>query len=76
MKSAKLFKNGKSQAVRLLKEFRFESGEVYIKKVGRSVVLTPKDNYWDSLFENLDEFSKDFMAERNQPEIQKRADFE
>ncbi|MHB1646851.1 MAG: type II toxin-antitoxin system antitoxin VapB [bacterium] len=75
MKSAKLFQNGKSQAVRLLKEFRFESGEVYIKKVGRSVVLTPKDDYWDSLFESIGKFSKDFMAERNQPEIQKRADF-
>ncbi|MHB1646171.1 MAG: type II toxin-antitoxin system antitoxin VapB [bacterium] len=72
MKTAKLFQNGKSQAVRLLKEFRFETSEVYIKKVGRSVILTPKDDYWDSLFESVDKFSKDFMVERNQPEMQKR----
>lgn len=75
MKSAKLFQNGKSQAVRLLKEFRFETDEVYIKKVGRSVILTPKDDYWDCLFKNIDKFSKDFMSQRNQPEIQKRAYF-
>jgi len=68
--TAKLFKNGQSQAVRLPKEFRFEnSDEVFIKKVGDKVILFPKDSKsaWQSMFESLDEFSSDFMNEREQP---------
>lgn len=56
--TAKLFKNRQSQAVRLPKQFRFENlKEVFIKKVGNSVILTQKsgDN-WDNFFENLDNF--------------------
>lgn len=42
MNTAKLFINGKSQAVRLPKEFRFEGKEVYIKKTKEGVLLLPK----------------------------------
>ena len=72
MKTAKLFQNGQSQAVRLPKEFRFAGDEVFIKKSGSAVVLIPITNSWDSLFDSLDKFTKDFLAERNQPEQQKR----
>ena len=72
MKTAKLFQNGQSQAVRLPKEFRFEGGEVFIKKSGSAVVLIPIVNSWDSLMGSLDKFSKDFMADRDQPKQQKR----
>ena len=72
MKSAKLFKNGKSQAVRLPKEFKFEGSDVYIKRVGRIVMLIPKDDPWGSLLSSLDEFSDDFIAERKQPALDKR----
>jgi antitoxin VapB len=72
MKTAKLFKNGQSQAVRLPKEFRFEGEEVFIKKSGDTVVLFPTDRSWESLFGSLDKFSKDYMAEREQPGPQKR----
>jgi len=41
MPNAKLFMNGRSQAVRLPKEFRFEGTEVSIRKVGNSVILEP-----------------------------------
>lgn len=41
MLRAKLFRNGSSQAVRLPKECRFEGGEVYVKQMGRAVVLLP-----------------------------------
>ncbi len=75
MQTAKLFKNGQSQAVRLPKEFRFEGDQVYIKKVGNTVVLIPMKNSWQSLVESLNEFSDDFMNEREQPEIQVREDF-
>ena len=67
MKTAKLFKNGESQAVRLPKEFRFDGDEVLIKKAGNAVVLLPKKKSWNSLVESLDQFSSDFMTERGQP---------
>jgi antitoxin VapB len=72
MNTAKLFKNGKSQAVRLPKEFKFEGKEVYIKKVGRSVILIPQNDPWKSLIDSLDKFSNDFMSERKQPQTGKR----
>ncbi len=72
MKTAKLFRNGQSQAVRLPKEFRFKGDEVFIKKSGSAVVLIPLVNSWDSLIGSLDKFSKDYMTDRDQPKQQKR----
>ncbi len=82
METAKLFKNGQSQAVRLgqsqavrlPKEYRFEGNEVYIKKIGNTVSLIPIKNSWEALINSLDEFSDDFMNERQQPENQERDD--
>ena len=67
MKTAKLFKNGDSQAVRLPKEFRFAGDEVLIKRVGSAVVLLPKAKSWDTLVQSLDKFPADFMSARDQP---------
>jgi antitoxin VapB len=73
MKTAKLFKNGQSQAVRLPKEFRMVGIEVYIKKQGEAIILLPKETSWEPLFDSLKHFEKDFKIERNQPvEEQKR----
>jgi len=72
MNTAKLFKNGKSQAVRLPKQFKFQGTEVYIKRIGRNVILIPKDDPWESLISSLDNFSDDFMADREQPVLDKR----
>ena len=68
MKTAKLFKNGQSQAVRLPKEFRMSGKEVYIEKQGEAIVLLPKDKSWAPLFDSLNHFAKDFKIERDQPE--------
>ena len=46
MTTAKLFENGRSQAVRLPKEYRFNGDEVIINKVGNIVLLMPKDDEW------------------------------
>lgn len=76
MTTAKLFKNGQSQAVRLPKEFRFENlKEVFIKKINGMVVLIPKsdDRVWNKMFDGLDDFSSDFMETRVQP-AQERED--
>jgi len=67
MKTAKLFRNGESQAVRLPKEFRFAGKEVFIKRVGDAVVLLPKAKSWDTLIESLAKFPDDFMNDREQP---------
>jgi len=67
MKTAKLFKNGDSQAVRLPKEFRFAGDEVHIKRVGSAVVLLPKGKSWDTLIDCLEKFPADFMSDRDQP---------
>lgn len=70
MATAKLFQNGQSQAVRLPKEFRFENlKEVFIKKINGMVVLIPKSDktVWDTMFDNLDDFSDDFMQIRTEP---------
>jgi antitoxin VapB len=67
MKTAKLFKNGQSQAVRLPKEFRIAGSEVYIKKQGVAIVLLPKEKSWEFFFNSLNHFTKDFKIERNQP---------
>jgi antitoxin VapB len=72
MKTAKLFKNGQSQAVRLPREFRFEGTEVYIKRMGNAVLLLPEQDSWQLLFESLSLFSDDFMEVRDQPEQQVR----
>lgn len=74
MKTAKLFRNGQSQAVRLPKEFRFEGEEVFIKKAGNTVVLIPITHSWNSLLNSLDKFTPDFMEDRNQPDQQARED--
>ena len=74
MKTAKLFQNGQSQAVRLPKEFRFEGQEVFIKKMGSAIIMFPIENPWGSLVNSLSKFSSDFMETRNQPKQQDRDD--
>ncbi len=69
---AKVFKNGRSQAIRLPKEYRFDSDVVYIEKVGHSLVIIPKEkSKWDSMRNAIKEFDG-FEFERNQPENQIR----
>jgi antitoxin VapB len=74
METAKLFQNGKSQAIRLPKEFRFRSDRVYIKRIGDAVVLLPYQTPWETLLNSLSLFSADFMKERTQPPVQHRED--
>ena len=65
--TAKIFRNGASQAVRLPKEFRFETDEVCIKRVGSAVILFPKDAAWGLMADAIGKVDDDFMADRNQP---------
>jgi len=63
MTTAKIFENGRSQAVRLPKEYRFEDDEVMINKIGDVVVLFPKAEKWSCFAAALDLFTVDFMDE-------------
>ncbi len=73
MMTAKLFENGRSQAVRLPKECRFSGEEVAINKIGDIVVLMPKDSKWSGFLNGLNMFTEDFMNEgREQPKEQER----
>lgn len=73
MMTAKLFENGRSQAVRLPKEYRFQGDEVAVNKIGDVVLLMPKENKWAGLLSGLSMFSDDFMKEgRGESEDQER----
>lgn len=72
METAKIFMNGRSEAIRLPKDFRFGSKEVYIKKIGDLVMLIPKKKVWSTFVASLEGFSSDYMNERGNEEPQPR----
>lgn len=74
MKTARLFANGRSQAVRLPKDLRFSGNEVYIRKFEDLVIIFPKGTSWKPLLNSLDKFTSDFMSERQQDRHQHRED--
>jgi len=78
METAKLFKNGRSQAVRLPRKFSLPGEEVYVKKVNGVVMLIPKDeDPWKPLVDSLDKFSDDFFNfSREQGALEKRKEIE
>lgn len=63
METAKIFENGRSQAVRLPKKFRFADDEVYIQNLGNAVLLVPKSELWQTFLDGLNGFSDDFMED-------------
>jgi len=73
MLSSKVFNSGNSQAIRIPKEYQVEDKELYIQKIGSTIILFPKTNPWDTFEKSLSEFSDDFMIDgRNQPAMQER----
>ena len=72
METAKIEKKGREQVVNLPREFQFKGTEVYIKRLGRMVVLIPKEDPWEPLISSLDQFTEDYMAERSQPAMEER----
>ena len=72
MDTAKLFQNGKSQAIRLPIAYRLRGTKVYLKRMGNALVVIPEYDSWQPLLESVYLFSEDFMAERVQPPLQAR----
>jgi len=75
--TAKLFRNGRSQAVRLPREFRFEGDRVRVRRAGRGVLVEPMFTDLGEWFAELDQYDGEpFMAEgRRQPATPKREVF-
>jgi len=72
MKTAKLFQNGQSQAVRLPKEYRFDGTEVTIKRVGEGVLLLPLNHSARRLLSLLEDVDEQVKIDRNQPKEEDR----
>jgi antitoxin VapB len=76
MQTVKVFKSGNSQAVRIPKEFVVDETEMYIKKIGSSIILMSKDDPWSLFRGSIKKFSDDlFTGGREQPEMQDRESF-
>lgn len=67
MSTAKIFTNGRSQAVRLPKECRFAHSEVCVAKLDDIVILFPRHKGWDLMEKGIRRFTEDYLATRDQP---------
>lgn len=74
IRTAKVFRSGNSQAVRLPADFRIDAKEVYVKKNGTNLVLMPRDVVWNVFVESLSLFTDDFMESRKQSLQKKRGE--
>lgn len=72
MDTARLFLSGRSQAVRLPKEYRFDGTEVVVQHFGNGVLLLPVQDPWKTLEAGLDAFEPGFVLTREQPAVQQR----
>jgi len=72
-RKAKIFMNNRSQAVRLPKEYQFDTPEVFIRKVGDEVILSPRPADWSSYLASGPTASADFMAGIEDLPVQERA---
>jgi antitoxin VapB len=69
---AKVFMTNRSQAVRLPKEYQFSTAEVFIRKEGDDVILSPRPRDWRSYFESAPAASDTFMANVEDLPLQER----
>jgi antitoxin VapB len=74
MQTAKLFLNGRSQAVRLPKEYNFKGKDVIVQKVGDAVILLPHNKSWEVFLHGLNSFSDDFMSEGRSKDVEQKRD--
>ncbi len=73
--TAKIFMNGRSQAVRLPAEYRFSCKEVYVERDGDRIILRPKPEGWDDFFARPSKIPEDFLSDRDDMLPQQREMF-
>ena len=61
MDTAKVFENGRSQAVRLPQKYRFNADEVVIQRLGDAVLLVPKESLWNTFMDGVNSFTEDIF---------------
>lgn len=71
METAKIFENGRSQAVRLPKKFRFNVEEVVVQQLGDAVLLVPKESLWQTFMDGLNGFTSDIFESGRDQGVQK-----
>lgn len=74
--TAKLFQNGRSQAVRLPKEYRFEGSEIGVGRVGNAVILYPLNDPWAVFFEGAEELAQADLDPLKRDQEQSKRRFE
>ena len=70
METAKIFENGRSQAVRLPKKFRFNTDEVIVQQLGDAVILVPMESMWQTFMDGLNSFTDDIFEDGRDQGIQ------
>lgn len=68
MEIARVFENGRSQAVRLPKKFRFADDEVIVQRLGHAVILVPKEEAWQTFLDGVNTFTDDFFTDGRRSE--------
>lgn len=63
MDTAKIFENGRSQAVRLPKKYRFDADEVVVQRLGEAIILVPQNALWNTFMDGIDGFTDDLFSE-------------
>lgn len=71
METAKIFENGRSQAVRLPKKFRFNVDEVVVQRLGDAVILVPKEALWQTFMDGVNGFTDDIFEDGRDQGVQK-----
>lgn len=69
MEIAKVFENGRSQAVRLPKKFRFDVDEVIVQRLGNAIMLVPDNMVWETFLNGINSFSEDIFENGRDSEI-------
>ena len=69
METAKVFENGRSQAVRLPKKFRFTGDEVVVQKLGNAVILVPKEEAWQTFMNGINGFTDDVFKDGRSQDV-------
>ncbi len=64
------------QALRIPEQMKIDDDKVYLKKVGNALYIIPYHNPWQNLFDSLDQFTSDYMEDREQPDTQQRESFD
>ena len=76
MVCTKVFTSRNSQAVRIPKEFHIDYSELFIKKIGTTIILYPQKQTWENSRKSFSEFTDDFMSEgRNKPKLETGEEF-